>query len=424
MGELFEQRFGGEAHAVAVSAMQCAQRVMLHGGDTGGTQQFAIVAQRRQQAPFVAQAQIEQALGQVARVGAAHELRMQLRQRAQAPADMAAGIVAVGVDRQQAVEGVLVQVEGGHRIALPRLFEQGIERAQTLGVGDAVAVVHEALASEQRRYRLAPVLRRRTGQLCLAEQPLAQRRVVLGGLQQQRLQGLRCLFGQPLPQSSPGVFRRRCALARRGVATCRARPDQGGCHLVLAELLLHADRTVAFPVQAAVAPVQAHRVDLATGDLGLHGARGCGEQGHAAVLGVGEAAFVIASFGDRQQHAPIDLYGREDGRHRGILERCAGHEAPALCPQPADTRQWSADVRRLAASRNYKKTYAAVLSVLPISPCQRSSVASCRIRPRSCTRSPMKPRTWRRSRCCRSSPRSPALPASPLRPATSRWLAA
>ena len=46
------------------------------------------------------------------------------------------------------------------------------------------------------------------------------------------------------------------------------------------------------------------------------------------------------------------------------------------------------------------------------------------VRPRSSTPSPTKPRSWRPTRCCRSSRPSPPPPASPWKPATSRWPAA
>lgn len=79
----------------------------------------------------------------------------------------------------------------------------------------------------------------------------------------------------------------------------------------LARCFLCADRAVAFAMQGAAAPLQADVVDFAPGELRFHRVRTNGAQGHATVLGVGEAALSVAGGGDRQRQATIDLRGRD-----------------------------------------------------------------------------------------------------------------
>ncbi len=104
--------------------MQRLQRGMLQRADSCVAQQVDIDLQFRRQTPLIQHAQVEQALGEIGNVGAAREFGMGMSERLQTVADVAAGIVAILIDRCQALECVLVQIECCNRIALPRLLEQ------------------------------------------------------------------------------------------------------------------------------------------------------------------------------------------------------------------------------------------------------------------------------------------------------------
>ncbi|MDM7554389.1 hypothetical protein [Xanthomonas fragariae] len=191
-----------------------------------------------------------------------------------------------------------MQIQRCHWVALQCLVEQVRQGSDMPGIGDTGAIIHEALAPEQGRDCLAPLLRRAARHVCLRQQALANAGVGGCKFQQQRAHCVCRHVGQPLLYFREGLLRPGTALAPGArIFRCNrlaAGPGKSDSDLVLAEVPTAAYRAVALALQKSAVPLQGDAVVLATSDIGRYAAFGGLNKHCPALLEISQTTRIAA----------------------------------------------------------------------------------------------------------------------------------